>query len=55
MTARSDPPRRVTLEDLAFYKEKAERLRLAAQRRWRRRLWRRLAKLLRRCSQLATR
>jgi hypothetical protein len=45
-TTRRDPPRRVTPEDLAFYKQKAQRLRRAAQRRWGRRLCSWLAKML---------
>jgi hypothetical protein len=46
--ARRDPPRRVTPEVLAFYKKKAQRLRLAARLRARRRLCRWLAKMQRR-------
>jgi hypothetical protein len=46
MTARRDPPRRVTPEVLAFYKKKAQRLRLAAQLRARRRMCRWLARVL---------
>jgi hypothetical protein len=45
MPARRDPPRRVTPELLAFYKKKAQRLRLAARRRWRRRLCAWLARM----------